>query len=170
MLPKRSLRILCAGAAILLFLPIWMKTPVVFLNLSPSVPRGVYLRVPRDEVRAGDCVAYLPTEEVAGIMRNLGWTGDDKEACPFLKYVGAIAGDRYTVSATSFFVNGEYIGEAVAEDSRGHALPLARGTHIVPEGEFLPVACSPKSFDGRHTGTVPVGRIVAKVIPLLVVD
>ena len=145
-------------------------TRFFYLNFSCSVPRGIYLRVPQGEIRVGDCVVYLPTEETVGIMRSFGWLSEDDSPHLFLKYVGVLSGGRYTVSAKSFFVDGKYIGEVLPVDSEGHSLPLAGGTHIVPEGEFLPVSCSSRSFDGRYTGTVPLDRIVAKVIPVLVVD
>ena len=105
------------------------------------------------------------------VMRSNGWMAYDESPHLFLKKVGALSGDRYTVLCRSFFVNGQYLGEAIIEDSKGRPLPLAIGTHIVPEREFLPVAAySARSFDGRYTGTVPLDCIVARVIPILVVD
>ena len=142
----------------------------IFVNFSRSAPRGLYLRSPQGEIHVGDGVVYLPTEKAADVMRGCGWLSEGESPRPFLKFVGALSGDWYSVSSKSFFVNGDYIGEAVSEDSEGHPLPLMLGTHVVPEGEFLPITRSPRSFDGRYTGTVPLGRIVAKVIPILVVD
>ena len=54
-------------------------------------------------------------------------------------------------------------------DSKGEPMPqLARDvTYTVPEGEFLPVGDSTRSFDGRYTGTVPLSAIRSRVIPLL---
>lgn len=171
MSPKRSWQIVGICTSIFLIFQIWMQIPVFYVNFSSSLPRGIYFRVPQGKIHVGDYVIYLPPEDVVDVMRRCGWLSEGVLPHLFLKNVAALAGDRYTVSAHSFFVNGQYIGEAIPEDSEGHSLPLASGTHIVPENEFLPVAAySSRSFDGRYTGTVPLDCIVAKVIPILVVD
>ena len=170
---NRNLQIVSICASLVLIFLIWLPIPLIYLNLSPSLPRGIYLRIPQDEVSVGDYVIYLPPEDTVAVMRRCGWLSAAASPHLFLKNIGALSGGSYTVSVSnrSFFVNGQYVGEAMIEDSEGHPLPLAVGTHIVPENEFLPVAASSaRSFDGRNTGTVPLDCIVAKVIPILVVD
>ena len=166
----RVLRFLGIIFFVFILFQIWLQVPLVFLNFSASVPRGVYVRIPLGEIHVGDCVAYLPDDDVLLVMREFGWLPEEQKARIFLKNIGALPGDSYSVNNGKFYIRGDYYGDAIAEDSKGHLLPIIQGSHIVPDGEFLPVSPSPRSFDGRHTGPVPLVRIIAKVIPILVVD
>ena len=87
----------------------------------------------------------------------------------FLKRVGAIAGDVYSIGDQgSFCINGVYIGDVRKLDSSDRPLPqLTQGDYVVPDGAFLPIADTTRSFDGRYTGTVSLARIRAVVIPVL---
>jgi len=157
---------------VFLLLAIWFFPKVLFLNFSQSIPRGLYLRVPFGKLQVGDIVAYIPTDDVIVFMKSRGWLKEDQEPVPFLKYVGALPGDIYFAQNRTFFINGTCIGEILVIDGKGQALPQLSQTSIceVPEEEFLPLASNPHGFDGRYTGCVPIERIIAKVIPVWVVN
>lgn len=148
---------------------VWLHPKFIFINFTDSIPRGIYLRVSLGQIRKGDTVAYLPPDGVSTIMLKRGWISKGNTV-PFLKYVGGVPGDTFCVYERKFSINGVYVGEVLAADSKGHPLPQYIGTHEVPDREFLPLASNPKGFDGRYTGCVPMERIIARVIPLLVVD
>lgn len=143
---------------------------ILFWNVSQSVPQGLYLKVPMETIAVGDFVVYSPTDEVLTIMKERGWLAENKNQHSFLKYVGGLSGDSYAVRDNKFFINGKFIGETLLCDTNGNTLPVIQGAHDIPAGEFLPVSDDVRSFDGRYTGTVPIERIIAKVIPLLVVN
>ena len=50
----------------------------VFYNKSPSIPRGIYLRVPRLWLTSGDYVIYSPPSDVTDIAFNRGWIKSKK--------------------------------------------------------------------------------------------
>lgn len=140
---------------------------VVLYNRTASLPVGFYLRIPFTPTR-GNLVVYDPPAEVLALSRSQGYTEAEKPL--FLKRIGALPGDTYSIDRNgNFYVEGAYVGPVSMVDSKGEPMPqLARDvTYTVPEGEFLPVGDSTRSFDGRYTGTVPLSAIRSRVIPLL---
>ena len=136
-------------------------------NRTASLPIGFYLRIPSSASR-GDLVIYDPPEDVIAFSLAHGYMENEKAL--FLKRVGATAGDTYVIDENGdFYVDGNYVGPVSTADSKGKPLPqLERGIlHTVPEGEFLPLGDSTRSFDGRYTGTVSLSRIQSRVVPLL---
>lgn len=136
-----------------------------FLNITDSLPIGLYIRVPMTDFQRGDYIVYEPSEDVRHMVVDYGW-GDGKHV--FLKQIGAVPGDHYAINEETkeFLIEGEYRGRVFDTDTQGHRLPQLRGEFTVPEGYVLPVATNPRSFDGRYTGTISVKSINAKVIPL----
>ena len=136
-----------------------------FLNITDSLPLGLYLRIPGKDFQCGDYIVYEPPEEVRRMVADYGW-GDGNHV--FLKQIGAMAGEHYAVHGENldFSIEGKLRGRVFDTDNQGHPLPKLRGEFVVPEGHVLPVATNPRSFDGRYTGTIPIGSIQAKVIPL----
>lgn len=136
-----------------------------FLNITDSLPLGLYLRIPGREFQCGDYIVYEPSGEVRRMVADYGW-GDGNHV--FLKQIGAVAGEHYAIHEETheFTVEGMCRGRVFDTDAQGHPLPRLRGEFIVPQGHILPVATNPRSFDGRYTGTIPVDSIQTKVIPL----
>ena len=173
---KRSHRFLVVIAIFIAVLGVWWalsyvpRLPaeyrVLYYNHTDSLPRGLYVRVPQGEIKAGDYVVFEPTEAITGLAYERGWLSPGVK---FLKQVGAVAGESYEIEPDTlqFKARGRYIGQAFQEDKEGRPLPELRGSFIVPEGEFLPIGTNPRSFDGRYTGTVPVGNIRARVVPVM---
>ena len=139
---------------------------IVYVNVTSSLPQGFYVKVPSTNYQRGDYIVYEPSEEVKKIVVKNGWGVAKYD---FLKKVGAIAGDTYSISSRnlSFAINGEYIGHVYETDTKGNELPKLRGEFKVEEGYILPIATSARSFDGRYSGTISESRIKAKVIPIL---
>ena len=137
-----------------------------YLNSTASLPQGLYMRIPTWTYREGDYVAYTPTAEAAEVAINRGWL---QENGLLLKKIGALPGDEYAVSPHSmaFSIQRKYIGQAANVDRQDNPMPVCYGRHIIPSRHFLPIGTSPRSFDGRYTGAVPMDHIQAKVIPLI---
>jgi len=142
------------------------RQDVLFYNATESLPRGFYLRIPAEEIRRGDLVVYDPPPEVLSLALERGYA--QSHEARFLKRVGATTGDVYAISARgAFWINEKYIGEMRQTDGSGRSLPqLLPGEYIVPDGAFLPIGETTRSFDGRYTGTVPLAAVRAVVIPL----
>ena len=143
------------------------ETPKVFyLNVTSSLPTGLYLKIPGKKCRRGDYIVYEPSEETKALIIKNGW-GDGQY--DFLKKVGATSGERYSINAETlkFEIEGKYIGQVYETDNNGNALPKLRGEFEVPKGNVLPIATSARSFDGRYSGTIPQNIIKTRVVPIL---
>ncbi len=146
---------------------IYDAAPKIFIwNSTYSVPKGLYLIVPMENLANGDYVLFVGTNDLRSFAIERGWI---EENTMFLKKIGGLPGDVYRVDPKTkmFYVNDEYKGMVSDLDSKGRLLPHEiQGTKTVEESTFLPVGDSPKSFDGRYYGTQPLSSIKKKVIPV----
>lgn len=141
--------------------------PKYILNLSSSLPIGIYRITPFDgRLRRGK-IAWIKTPESAGrFIYDRGWL---PHGWPLLKHIEAIPGDTFSITSSTFSVNNKYIGPVFNQDSKGKPLPKLRGNFRVQAGHFLPVATNiEKSFDGRYFGAIPQTYIIAIAVPILI--
>ena len=144
----------------------WVLSEVFYVNVTASLPRGLYMKVPSKEFERGDYIVYEPSAEVKKLIVENGW-GSGKH--DFLKQVGAVEGEKYKIDADTltFEIEGKYIGRVFETDSKGNELPKLRGEFEVPRGYILSIATNERSFDGRYSGVISVSQIKAKVVPIL---
>lgn len=124
-----------------------------YINCSPSVPKGIYKKIPVTEsLQKGDLVLMEIPEDMKVYVYDRGWL---PHGAVLLKEVGGLSGDTYSVIEGIFFVNNEPIGRVFEKDRKGLPLPALNGSYVVNEGDFLPVATGiATSFDGRYYGSV----------------
>lgn len=139
---------------------------IFYLNVTSSLPTGLYMKIPSKECRHNDYIVYEPNEAVKEMIIENGW-GDGKH--DFLKKVGAIEGEKYSIDVETlkFEIDGKYIGQVYETDNAGNVLPKLRGEFEVPKDYVLPIATSARSFDGRYSGAIPKSQIKARVVPIL---
>ena len=83
------------GMCVMSFLIFGSTERIIYVNLTDSVPRGVYVRVPKNKIMRGDYIIYEPTEKIQKIMVANGWSkGKEK----FLKIAVGISGDKYEIA------------------------------------------------------------------------
>ena len=131
------------------------------LNLTPSVPRGVYLLRPGAPAK-GDLVAACLPAEAAALGRRRGYlrAGNCAGAsAPVLKLVAATAGDVIEIG-TDVRVNGAQLQPAPPlTDQTGRRLePYAPGRYELGAGELWLYSPSPYSWDSRFFGPIPETR------------
>jgi conjugative transfer signal peptidase TraF len=147
---------------------IWRENmPQLFVrNITASVPLGFYLILPLSALEKGDYVSFAPPEEALNLALERQWA---KQPSNFLKTIGAMPGDFYTLTDEAIYINGRYVGPVYNSDSHGRPMPKIRGTFVVQEGHFLPIATyRTRSYDGRYYGQVPLAAIRYKVYPVLI--
>ena len=136
-----------------------------YINVSKSLPRGLYMKIPSKNLEVGDYVVYEPPPTVKNIVEKNHW--NDGDVRYFSKKVGAVGGDTYEIKSNGdFFVNGKFYAKTLEEDGMGNKLPKLRGKFKVPDGYFLPLGIAEKSFDGRYTGVIAESRVKSRVIPI----
>lgn len=137
---------------------------VLRVNVSPSVPEGVYLVV-RGELGRGDFIEHCQPEAVQAYASTRGEAG----SCPdgsltSIKPIAAVAGDVVVVSATGVVVNGVQVPQSA---------PLA-GIPRVPDGIYTVAAGEvwlissyhPASIDSRYYGARPTSAVLRQVTPI----
>src|SRR2546428_5082942 len=129
------------------------------LNLTGSLPVGLYVISPSLPVRGALVLACLPAK-VAAFAYSRGYVPRGEECpngvAPIGKPVAAIAGDTVAVTAAGLFVNGVPVpnSRALATDRKGRPLPQLRATRSVvqPGTIWIVSSYSRFSFDSRYFG------------------
>jgi len=142
-------------------------------NLSPSIAPGVY-RVTDGPVQRGVIVVVCLPNAVAALAREREYIPAGSCAdgnAPVGKNVVAIPGDTVDVTPAGLAINGRRLPNTLPlrRDQNGRELPHIRiGRYIVPEHAIWLVSTySPRSFDSRYFGAVPIEAIVARVRPVI---
>jgi conjugative transfer signal peptidase TraF len=134
-----------------------VSTRWVRLNLSPSVPQGVYRLAAVSTPLARGTLVVLPVP-VAVRSWHSRWQ-------PLLKPIAAIAGDAVCVQQGSLWVEGQWYGP-VYDEAGGQVLPRLDGCHLVPEGAVFLASPRPRSLDGRYFGMTRIAALTARAVPL----
>jgi conjugative transfer signal peptidase TraF len=146
------------------------------LNLSSSIPPGWYLARgigAGRPVRRGALVAACLPIVVAGWGRARGYLHRGRcpgGTAPVGKPVFAIGGDTITVGPFGLELNSNPAlrTKALRQDSDGRPLPrVPDGRYVVQPGEvWLVSTYSPRSWDSRYYGPVPVSAIISALRPV----
>jgi conjugative transfer signal peptidase TraF len=129
-------------------------------NVSPSLPRGLYvLRLAATPLR-GSIVTFQPPPRVAALIAVRAYLPSG--AC-LLKLVVGLPGDKACVGRESFFVNGRALGSVASRDSMGRPLSPASFCGVVPAGLAFVATPAPLSFDSRYFGPVPLSSLTVAV-------
>jgi conjugative transfer signal peptidase TraF len=116
------------------------------VNLTPSLPQGVYRLCP-DTPGKGDFAAFCLEGEFAELARERGYllAGSCPSGLrPLLKRVAGLPGDAIPALAVR------------STDSQGRALPSVLPQGVIPSGMALVLADHPGSYDSRYFGLVPL--------------
>lgn len=146
------------------------------VNLSPSLPRGVYHAWPvvhGVSFRRGTIVLVCLPQRIAAFGRARGYlpAGDCPDgSAPIGKRVFAIAGDTVTITSTGLMRAGavELHSRALALDAAGRQLAgVPRGRYPVATDElWLVSSYSDRSWDSRYYGPVAVSTVIGVLAPL----
>lgn len=139
---------------------------IIYINVTESLPVGVYLAIPSVAMRNGDIVAFRQRADVMETIYKNGWMRDGENPI-FIKRAAFHGSYAVDPEDLAFRVNDVFIGSAMRDDGKGHTLYPQFGTHNIAAGEFLPYTLAPRSYDGRYYGTVQTEQIEARVIPFL---
>lgn len=143
------------------------------VNLTDSIPRGLYRVVDRPPVRGSIVLVCLPTQ-ASDLGRARGYIpsgscGDG--GAPVGKPIVAIQGDTVRVLNRGVVVNGTLLSNSapLARDSKGRPLPkVPMALHVLTADEiWLLSSHSARSYDSRYFGAVARSRVVARIEALV---
>jgi len=122
---------------------------VVLVNESPSLPKGVYARVPGGQIARGATVA-IP--QLAGSRAYLGSLGMPARVL-LLKRVAAVGGERVCGRNRTVETPHRRVA-ARTQDRRGVQLPAWQECRVLRTDEIFLLGDTPGSFDSRYFGPV----------------
>ena len=141
-------------------------SPRLLWNASASVPIGLYLLRPVNNVAVGDLVAVQPPPELSDFLDERGYL---PRHVPLLKHVVALPGAIICRAGNTITVDQSVVGSAQLQDSLGRRLPRWEGCRHLTDGEiFLMNPKAPDSLDGRYFGALPITAITARLVPVWV--
>ena len=149
-----------------------LPTPHLYVNLTESMPRGVYRKTNESLTRDVIVVECLPLE-LAQFGRARGYLHEGNcpgHAIPILKKVVGVPGDNIEIGDGYLAINGVLLldGFLLKQDASGRELPhLEPQTITLAADEYFLLASHPRSWDSRYTGSVQRAQIIATVRPLL---
>jgi conjugative transfer signal peptidase TraF len=138
--------------------------PRIIWNGSASVPLGLYIAAPADDLALGDLVLVRPPETLTAFLAERRYVA---RGVPLLKHVAALPPQVVCAESTAIAVDGETVAYRRMADRLGRPLPTWHGCHRLESGEvFLLNPAEPDSLDGRYFGPLPRSNIVARLRPV----
>jgi conjugative transfer signal peptidase TraF len=169
MTPSISLRVLAKSdgvrrrlLAATFFLSVFVIVPAAIAgsfftwNLSPSMPRGLYLLERGKAPERGSAVILPVPDSVHAIVLARGYLPG---RASLLKVVVALPGDVACVRVDSLVINGRIHGPVLPHDSVGRPLLPARFCGELSPGTAFVGTPAPFSFDSRYFGAVPLSTL-----------
>jgi conjugative transfer signal peptidase TraF len=146
------------------------------LNLSKSMPRGLYRVTNRGALRRASLVAVCIDHELAVLAAERHYIGAG--SCPtgtepLLKVVVAEQGDVVETSESAVSINGARLAASATSvtDSAGRVLEhFPWGEHRLAHGEFWVFSERDRSWDSRYFGPVRIEEVAGVVEPLLTIE
>jgi conjugative transfer signal peptidase TraF len=141
------------------------------VNVTRSMPVGVYRIIEGNTPERGDYVAYCPVGATAALALDNGWLRPgscDAGTRPLLKILAGVAGDTVRLSAAGIRINGvlQPCSAARSVDKNGIALTRHIPEGTVPAGMAFLLARHEGSYDSRYFGPVPASGL-SKVVPVM---
>ncbi len=138
---------------------------LVWINLSPSAPRGLYIRQFAPEITGGSYVIFPVPPRVHTLVASWGWPDD----ALLLKPVAGLPGDTVCITNGVVTINTRHAAVHLDALTTRYGLPHTLGCFALGlEDIFVLSTHHPRSFDGRYFGPTHREDITAVVRPLLI--
>ena len=166
------------GISLLLLTALGVRWSGIRINLSSSIPEGLYRErgLSSQSLRRGDAVLACLPSHVARFGRERGYLPRGPcpgGAMPVGKIVLALPGDSVLVDDDGLRVNGVRMAGSRPRhiDQRGRPLPqLAHATYLVGADQLWLGSRSEAGFDSRYFGPISTVTIVGSLLPLWTTD
>ncbi|MGN0909775.1 MAG: conjugative transfer signal peptidase TraF [Succinivibrio sp.] len=171
--PGRRIRVLAACASIGAAVSLAEGAMLAFgiwVNLSSSVPPGIYREDP-GRIERGDCVLSCIPGKAAAIAYErgyVGWGGCPSHTAPVGKLAAGIPGDQARIGSFGMEVNGKAIPSSapLGTDAQGRELSPFSLDRTLEAGEYLLAGATAQSYDSRYFGPAGEGEIKGRIRPL----
>lgn len=129
------------------------------INVSESIPTGIYRVYPIDTIKKGDCIVFETDESTREFMLKRGYIKENSKA--FIKKVAGMEGDIIEIGEY-LKINDKTIKKIYAKDSMGNPLPLKTGKYTLKKDEFFMLGDHERSFDSSYMGIIKREQMLKK--------
>ena len=130
------------------------------LNLTASMPRGLYWLRPRSPLSRGTAVSLSFPPAVRFLMTTRRYL---PSSFHLLKRVVAVAGDYVCTEGNRYVVGDTLISMIATHDHLGRPLEPYRYCGTVPSGYAFVAASGESSLDSRYYGPIALGDLTPAV-------
>lgn len=121
--------------------------PLVFLNRTPSIAKGFYIKKISKNISIGDVLVFYE---------------DDKNN-KLIKYVAGQAGDEFCIDYRgTIWINGLFAAQINIQKYGDFSLSQSR-CETLKKGNWFVLGEHPDSYDSRYFGPIEASQIVARV-------
>ena len=133
-------------------------------QVTPSMPQGWYLLLPKPYYQTGQAVAFYPPKSSQQFLIQHHWL---PKSGMMIKYVLAIQGDYVCNHGSQLVINQQVVGQVMQQSPGGIVLPRQEFCRFLQKNEYLLGNTKvSRSFDGRYFGPVVNQRIIAQAMKL----
>jgi len=140
------------------------KNPIIIINETPSVKKGLYLRQETIGLDKHSLIAmrlHKPAHDY--LVKTMGYDED----IFLLKRISALPGERVCRSQSGLITMKGKSVKARSHDHLGHKLPSWQGCHVLKPGEIFILGDHPQSFDSRYFGPVKISELTGSYKELI---
>ena len=121
--------------------------PLVFLNRTPSIAKGFYIRKISENISIGDIIVFYV---------------DDKNN-KLIKYVAGQAGDEFCIDYRgAIWINGLFAAQINVQKYSDFSLNQSR-CETLKKGRWFVLGDHPDSYDSRYFGPIKTSQVIAQV-------
>lgn len=133
----------------------------ITINISKSLPRGVYRLYTPLKIDGGDIIVFPIPENVRETFEKRKYTS--KFVTSIMKKAAAFENDNIEIREEILYINNISWGKIYKYDSKFRSLPELSIEEVKPQkGEILPLSNIDHSFDGRYFGPIKEEKIMYK--------
>lgn len=122
----------------------------IFINITPSIPMGLYFLKPYDKetsLKKGTFVVFSVPQKAT---KNREYYED------FIKEIVGTYQDNIEVKNNKIYINNKLMGDILEKDSYGNSIrTLKEGKQEkIKQNEYFVMGSNPKSYDSRYWGAI----------------
>lgn len=129
------------------------------INISPSIPKGIYRLKEVREIKRGDIV-YL---EIPDNAKNIIWGRNylPKHIAYLIKYIRGVPQDLIQIKNEKIYINHEFKGNIQSFDKEGRKLSSCLPEeYILQKDEYILLGTDDNSYDSRYFGVIKKEKIL----------
>jgi conjugative transfer signal peptidase TraF len=142
------------GASAAFLLAASLLGPHIVIQVTPSMPRGVYWITRGADITTGAIVVFEPPLSAKKLIDERRWWNMSGVRYSLMKYIVAKTRDHVQVSDDVVLINGSFFSTVKHIDSQGLPLTPSKLDTILAEDEYFVASKYHNSFDSRYFGTI----------------